>query len=355
MTKTYSRSLPAMIVTILALTVTRYIQFAVAVDFETGFFNPASGFIAPLYYIVLGLGFAALLISSSLDRKARQALFYKKPAQLDESACLLFGLLFIVAAVGTILTGSSTGHTGAGREALINLLVKILGVLGFAAAGIVLCRQRRAGTAAGVLMLIPAAYCTLKAMRIFLEYFILLQLSDHLIRMIAYLLMALFFLAAGRILLQTDARRTRQRFLICGGLAGGLIVSEVVSKLVYWFSSSEAMRDYLASGAAYMLPDAEFFAAGILVVAMTWIFAKTPDNADNIDNIAETVSVPVLGEPEQLEKSAHPPQIVTGLTEIIEIPKETDLDTNAGIGFETDIDAALRRLKPGDPNDYNHE
>jgi TRAP-type mannitol/chloroaromatic compound transport system permease small subunit len=248
------------------MAVVRYIQFVTVLDLDTGFFTMQAGWLGWAYYAAAGAGALCLIAALVADAKLRRPLFKKPSSDLPGSDNLLIGLMFLIAAAGLIISVFGARNIG---EAFLY----ILGIIGFGLCAVFAVR-RGGGKTAGILTAIPALYCIIKAIVLYLDSFVILHLSASMIELTAYLFLTVFFLAFGKILSAHDKGRTRARAFFCGACAAALILSETAAKIAFWFTGSEELKQLINISEYYNQPTAEFTAMGLLSLTCVLVLAK---------------------------------------------------------------------------------
>jgi hypothetical protein len=244
----------------------RYVQFLVAVNVDTGFFDMHAGILGAAYYIAAGAGAVCLIAALAVDAKRRGPLYAKPSSDLPGADNLLIGVMFLVAAASLLISAFGAQNIG-------EVLLYILGIIGFVLCGVLTVKRRGAHTS-GILMAIPALFCIVRAILIYLNSLVILHLSAKMIELMAYLLLTVFFLAFGKIFIGHDRGRTRARAFFCGAGAAALIISEVVAKIAYWFTGSQELRELISASEYYDQPSAEFTAMGLLALTCILALAK---------------------------------------------------------------------------------
>ncbi len=274
MNKAVSKTLLVFIPITILCTVVRYVQLATVIDFNTGFYDTSSGFLSSLLYILLGLGFVLLVLAALFDRKSKSEFYIKKLGQVSEPDVKILGLMFLIAAAAGIYTIFTGGLK------LPQMLALVISVIAYALIGWVLFMKRRISAVSGYLMLLLGISNTIKLVMIFMDNLVITRMSEHLILLLTYVLMALFYFAYGRVFSRNDGRFGRAKAEVLGYSALGLIFCETVSKIIFWLTSSDTMREYLASeGTVFIKPDMLAAAEGIVIFTLLYVLFKHPEGS----------------------------------------------------------------------------
>jgi len=105
----------------------------------------------------------------------------------------------------------------------------------------------------------------------FLENPIILSMSEHLVRLIQMVLFALFYLAAGRMLLRSENKTTRVKICVYGFSAAILTISEIAAKIIFWFGRTPIARP--SSSTQFIMPD--MLIAAEVIALLTFLYCMT--------------------------------------------------------------------------------
>lgn len=272
------------IITSVACVAVRYMQLVSAIDFETGFYYNHAGFLGGLLYIIFAAGFVGIVAFSFIDKRKKHQFFVKKMSLIDETETVIISFMFIL--MGVVLIFGFVSIFG-GRPAAIEVINGLIGITGFLAVGLLLYIRKRITALSGYLLLLPCIYYTVRAISVFMEHLVITRMSEYLIILLSDILLVFFFLGLGRIFSRNEGRFTRVRTAVCGFSAAALIFSETIAKIIYWLTSSGAMRDYLsADGTKFIMPDMQTSAEGIIVITLLIIMLKTPYKKSDGNNAA---------------------------------------------------------------------
>lgn len=255
-------------------TVLRLLQLSSVIDYETGFFHTYSGSLSWILYAFLGAAGAAFVLLSVLDRRRKCFFYTKRMGQIDGTETLLCGVMYLLAAVFVLIDLAGQIGGGAGIHVVLSCCV---GAGGYLLAGASLVKNKRITASAGFSFLMLGFYYTMMSVVNFMSHNVITQISDYLLRLLTDICLVLFFLFAGRIFSRNETKTTRIRVSVFGLGALLLILTETLSKLIYWITISEAQRGYLSQpDVVFLMPDAQFVAKGIAVLVTMIVLVKLP-------------------------------------------------------------------------------
>ena len=265
-----------------ASVIARYAQFNAAIDFDTGFFYYDAVFLKYLYYIILGASIAGVFFLAVTEKKRKTRFFTKKMGHFDETDVALCGIMFLLAAFSVLYTAYVAGFGSVGAA---GIMTGLLGAAAYGFSGAVLLIRKRVLPAVGLSFLGLSVYYVIRLIHFFLENYIILHMSEYLIRLVTTTLLALFYLSAGRMLLRAENRTTRFKACVFGFSAAILILSETVAKLIYWFGSPSIARQTLSSS-KFLLPNTQTAAEAIALI--TFLLCAARYRPERVKNGGET-------------------------------------------------------------------
>lgn len=274
MNKTASKTFAFFIPITVICTVIRYLQLVSGIDYNTGFYYNHIGILGSLFYIVLGAGGLGLIIFSVWDKNSRNNFYVKRISKIDENETLIIAVMFLITgavSVYTLVMQVINNENG------VNIIISLIGAAGFLSEGLLLCRKKRVTHSAGYLLLILAVYFAAQVITGFMEHLVITRMSEYLVLLMIGICLVFFFLSLGRVFSRNEGNGARLRTSVFGFSACAMIFSETASKLVFWITSSDTMRNYLMSdGVKFVMPDMVVVAEGILVFALLFVMLKTP-------------------------------------------------------------------------------
>jgi hypothetical protein len=252
------------IVAIAATVIIRYLQFAFdTIDFNTGFFYHYTGAVKHLHYIALGVIFVGLIILTITEKKRKTRFFTKRLSHFDDSDTALCGIMLLLAAFAVAYTAIITGFENLDTT---QTLMAFLGTAAYAFAGGALLFRKRTYPSIGIAFLALSGYYVARLVTLFLENHIILNMSEHLIRLIFTIAIALFYISAGRMFMRAESKSTRAKACVFGFFAIIAAVSEISAKVVFMFGSPSVTRYNLNSAATQFIAPDMLFAAETIVV-----------------------------------------------------------------------------------------
>jgi len=251
--------------------IARYMQLIRgAIDFDTGFFYYTSGSLRHIHYIVLAIAFAGLVAIALVEKKRKTVFFSKRMGHLDRSDTFMCGLMLMLASFSVFFTMFQSGFSEAGTA---DTLIGVLGGTTYAVAGLILLVKKRALPSVGFCFLLLAVFYVINLVQAFLGHYVLLNMSEHLIRLVFTVFLALFFVTAGRMFLRAESKSTRVKTCIFGFFAIVIVVSEIMSKMIFWFGSPAVARTELRS-TNFLPPDMQFSAEAIVLLTLLICFTR---------------------------------------------------------------------------------
>ncbi|MCL1823100.1 MAG: hypothetical protein FWG44_02755 [Oscillospiraceae bacterium] len=262
-----------------AAIIVRYMQFVSGIiDFNTGFFFPHAGTIKHVYYITLFTAFIGFLVLAIIEKKRKTFFFRKKLGQFDDSDVALTGIMLMLAGFSIIFSAfrENISSLNAGGFAAV-----VLGTFAYSFAGGVLLFKKRAFPSVGVAMLGLSAYYVIRLVMLFLENYIILNMSEYLIKLLIVLSLALFYLSAGRMFLRAESKTTRIKACVFGFTAALLSVSETTAKVIFWFGAPAVTREHAAK---FIMPDMVSVAETIALLILLICIARRKPERVKSDN-----------------------------------------------------------------------
>jgi hypothetical protein len=249
-----------------AAVIVRFAQFlAGVIDFSTGFFEHYAGYWRYLHYIAVAIIFAGFFILALIERKRRTRFFTKKLGHFDETDTAVCGIMLLLAGFAVAYSAFREGFTGLGTT---ELLTVILGTLAYGFAGGILLFRRRTFPSAGLAFLALSGYYVARLVMLFLGNYIIINMPEHLVRLLIIVGMALFYLSAGRMFMRAESKTTRLKACVFGFFAASVAFSEMAAKLIFLFGSPSVTRNNLMTSAttAFIMPDMLMAAEAIALI-----------------------------------------------------------------------------------------
>jgi len=260
------------IVAVAAAIIVRYLQFiAEVIDFNTGFFHHYAGYWRYLHYVVLGAGLAGFIALAIIEKKRKTRFFTKKLSHFDESDLAFCGIMLLLAGFAVVYTAIGRGLSNHNST---EMLMVFLGTAAYALAGSILLFRKKTYPVIGLAFLALSGYYVARLIILFLNNYIILNMSEHLVRLIITIMMSLFFLSAGRMFMRAETKRTRIKVCIFGFFAITAAVSEMAAKLIFLLGAPRVTRDSLNSAVTEFIPPDMLWAAETIAV-LTFLFCMT--------------------------------------------------------------------------------
>jgi hypothetical protein len=252
------------IVAAAAAIIVRYVQFIEdVIDFNTGFFHHFAGAVRHLHYIVLGAAFAGIIALAIIEKRRKTRFFTKKLSHFDESDLAFCGIMLLLAGFAVIYTAIGEGLSNLNNT---QILTVILGTLAYGFAGGILLFRKKTFPSVGLAFLALSGHYVSRLVMLFLENHIILSMSEHLVRLIITVAMALFFVSAGRMFMRAENKTTRIKACIFGYFAITVAVSEIAAKLVFLLGAPPVKRSSLNSAVTEFIPPDMLLAAETIAV-----------------------------------------------------------------------------------------
>ncbi|MCL2638132.1 MAG: hypothetical protein FWD48_07130 [Oscillospiraceae bacterium] len=253
--------------------VIRFVQFAAdIVDFDTGFFYYHTGALKHLHYIALAVIGICLIILVIIERKRKTRFFTKRLSHFDDSDTAICGIMLLLASFAVIYTAVGAGLS---KLSIAELLTVFLGAAAYAFSGGALLIKKRTFPSVGIAFLMLSGYYVIQLIILFLGNHIILSMSEHLVRLIYTVVLALFYLSAGRMFMRIESKSTRVKACVFGFFAIILAVSEIAAKITFLFGSPSVTRYNLGTTATtFIAPDMLFAAETIVILVFLLTMLK---------------------------------------------------------------------------------
>jgi hypothetical protein len=225
--------------------------------------------------------FLGFLILALIEKRRKTVFFTKKMGHFDGSDTSLCGIILLVAGFSVAYVAVTGGLAELG---VIDLIAAVLGTLAYGFAGCVLLFKKRTYPSVGFAFLVLAGYYIIRLVRLFLENYIILSMSEHLIRLIITMTLPLFFLSAGRMFLRAESKTTRIKVCVFGFFTATAAVSEVTAKLIFLFGSPRVTRNSLMNSAATQFIAPDMLAAAEAVVLVTFLLTLLRRKPERVRN-----------------------------------------------------------------------
>ena len=239
------------IVALIAGTVIRYSQYVAVFNHSNGFFDHDGGFLNHVYYVFFAIFAGLFLLLYFVDKRARRGILPgggKKPVRKNVG----FELSIFFAVLGAALFASCGVLLAIDISALLQsdamiaaTIAKAVGALGYVYAGYAFVVYKRLVPSVAIGLLFVAAYNVVEAVIEFMQRIYTLHLSAQLIQLSIGVLLAVFFLASGKIFVKSESRFTAFLAAFAGFAATVLIVTEAVAQVVYYGVERMSLEQFL--------------------------------------------------------------------------------------------------------------
>jgi NADH:ubiquinone oxidoreductase subunit K len=161
--------------------------------------------------------------------------------------------MLLIAAFSVIYTAITAGIS---RLGFVEILTIALGTAAYGFAGAVLLFKKRTYPSVGFAFLGLSAYYIAILFVQFVDNYIILSMTEQLVKLIITVMLALFYLSAGRMFIRAESKSTRMKACVFGFFAVTVAISEIAAKLIFLFGSPAVTRDALMrSSSAFIMPD----------------------------------------------------------------------------------------------------
>jgi hypothetical protein len=257
--------------------IVRYAQFtADVIDFNTGFFYHYAGVMKYLHYIVLGFVLAGFIALAIIEKRRKTRFFTKRLSHFDESDTAICGIMLLLTAFAVIYTAIREGMSSYGST---EILTVFLGTAAYGFAGGVLLFRKRTFPSVGIAFLALSGYYVARLIMLFLDNHVIINMSEHLIRLIITIMMALFYLSAGRMFMRAESKTTRIKTCVFGFFGVTVAGAEIVAKVVFLFGAPSVTQYNLRSSATqFIAPD--MLGAAETIAVLTFLFSMVRYSQD---------------------------------------------------------------------------
>lgn len=226
MKTTSSKILPVFAVgAVLICSIIRFFQYVSIMDFETGFYNKGSEPAGNLIYIVLFLSWALFIVLCILGKKKGDAAYSVSSDGMGSHATQFLGVSMLVGAFLVVMNAF-------GEEALTVKCATFVSAAALLAAGFVLLKNTIPPAYTGAMMVIYAVYVFLRTCNFFMSDLVILNHSDTLITLLAYVFFCAFLASTARFYARLETKHSRMREIITTGAAFIFSAVHVISKLL---------------------------------------------------------------------------------------------------------------------------
>ena len=241
-------------VTILCFFV-RAVQYAYAVDLQTGFFKDDAGFLRYSTLLVLALGFVIIVSLTILDKIKNSKAFVRKTDQFSPTYIKVFGFLLLISAatIGIKLPEAISG----GRKMYPLFAAMLFGTIILAATGIYALAKKRFDRYFALLLSGVAIYVALRAGMLFLSLMVVSSVSQYVLEILSRVSIVYFLFSFGRIILNAERKFTRVLTVISGLFSSLLIFTTELGAFAAIFFTDLSQADLIAS------PNAENLFMGV--------------------------------------------------------------------------------------------
>ena len=282
---------PFFAIALTACTIARYLQYTTVVEIESGFFAFDGGMLNHIYYIFFAIAAAGFIALSLIDKKAGRGIqsnirkakkgektvraIRKTPPPLSTVYAIIGA--GISAFCGFLLATQAVTDFQKGVH-FIPLAAVILAALGFTFAGYVIFTHKKITPIASLAFLVIAANYICSGSIIFMQRVYTKSMSAVLIELSVLLLLSVFFLACGRIAVQSETRFTASIAAVCGYSLVLLAISDAVSRILYYYSIDASTQHALLrhNDNGFTVPTPLFIAQAVMVLWL--IFALSARN-----------------------------------------------------------------------------
>jgi len=268
------------IVAVAAAIIVRYTQLiGKVIDFNTGFFYHYAGALKYLHYIALGAAFIGFIILAIIEKKRRTLFFSKRLGHFDETDTAICGIMLLIAGFAVVYSAFTEGFD---KLSYIEILYVIIGTLAYGFAGGILLFKKRAYPSVGLAFLALSGYYVVRLVMLFVENYIILNMPEHLVRLVIALLFSLFYLSAGRMFMRAESKGTRMKACVFGFFGATIAVSEITAKLIFLFGSPSVTRDNLMRSAATKFISPDMLSVAETIALVTFLLTMTRLKAERI-------------------------------------------------------------------------
>lgn len=194
---------------VLFAAVIRFFLCVSAIDFTTGFYTVEGSAAADFFHGLLAAAAVLFCVLCFVGERRRWTAFTVSSDGFGSGVTLVLGVLYLAAAAVTVF--------GIVRAESVSPL-SVIDLIGFAAIGLLLVKNTAAPPIAGAIQIGLSLCLFFRALTLFNSDLVIRNHSDPMLRLLAYVLGALFFASSSRCYARLEMKHSRFREVFLGGL-----------------------------------------------------------------------------------------------------------------------------------------
>jgi hypothetical protein len=262
------------ILTLIISMVVRCLQYSAVIKPENGFFDTGGGFLNTAYYVLFLLSIIGLFVFAVWDRKTKTGIRKRNSLRVSSGAAAaggvftaVLGFLFTYEAVKAVIN----------KSGFMEILLFLSAAGGYTLIGYVIFTRKRFLPVTGIGFIMLAVHYTFSAAGEFMSRIYIASLSSRLIILSVNLLLAAFFMFAGRIPVHSRTRSTAVMVTVLGYSAALLIFSDGFARFIYIMTADKETKDFVYAAAnGFNLPQPYYLIQGAAVLWLIFALSSAP-------------------------------------------------------------------------------
>lgn len=222
----------------------RVIQYAFAVDFNTGFLKADAGVHRYSLTFCLILSFIIYLSLALLDKSKNSKAFTIKKEEISPKLLKVFGFSLILSAVTIVIKIPEV--IKAGRKEYLLLFFMFFGILMLVCAGFYILVKGRVDGVSALLFAGIAVYVVLRSSMFFLDRMVVLSVPQYILEILSRLSLVFFLLSLARMMLDSEKKFTRLTVIVMGLFSATMIFTTELGAFFTTFVADENVFELVA-------------------------------------------------------------------------------------------------------------
>ncbi len=208
---------------VIICSIIRFFQYVSIIDFETGFYNRGAEPMGNLIYIVSLVCCAVLIVLAVFGKKKGDAAYTLSSDGTGEHATQFLGISMLIGAF--LIVWNAFGSEGTAQG-----VATFVAAAAFLGAGFVLLKNVVPPVYTGFFMTVGAIYTFLRTCKYFTGDLVILNHSDSLLTLMAYVFFTAFLASSARFYCRFETKHSRMREVTAAGAAFIFCGTHVLSK-----------------------------------------------------------------------------------------------------------------------------
>ena len=211
----------------------RTIQYANAVDLNTGFFKNNAGFFKYVLAILLGLAFVLFLSLSLLDKGRGSKAFSIKGEQVSQPLLKAFAFSLIVSAAMIVIKIPEV--ISEGRKHYLLLFAMLVGVVFLAISGFYIVAKRKFDRFTALFFAGVSVYIVIRSGMLFLSRMVVASNPQYVLEILSRLSLVFFIYSFARVMIGAEKKFTRITAIVMGLFSSLIIFTTEIGSFITLF------------------------------------------------------------------------------------------------------------------------